>query len=161
RGEDELQVGEGHDEVDRAVDLAAEIGVEPDAQDQHPQDRAADAADELAAIAEGALHLAQPQPVKSSQLDHQRRTPFHRLSPAHLGCSPPRRPNARVRSRTPAPRSRSSRPVSDRKTVSRLGTSILSAVIRVPNSARSAATNVSSLTRVSSPPFCPLSRSAK
>ena len=98
--EDELEIGVGHDEADLAVDLAAEIGIEADPHDEHPEQRPADAADELAAVADGALHLAQPDGVDAAQLEHDRRGRAACASATldgrvrHLVCSPPRLPNS-------------------------------------------------------------------
>jgi hypothetical protein len=50
----------GHDEPHLAVHLTAEVRVESDAHDQHPQERAADAADELPSVTDRPLHLAKP-----------------------------------------------------------------------------------------------------
>ena len=104
--EQELHIGVGHHEAHLAVDLAAEIRVEADAHDQHIEQRAHHAADQLAAVADGALHLAQPDGVE----------PARPAAPArafcasrggeggglfrsdcvcgHRVCSPPRLPNS-------------------------------------------------------------------
>ena len=91
---------------DLAVDLAAEIGVEADAEDQHPEDRPADAADELAAVAQRALHLAQPEAVEPAELDQPRRSRARRRRSSRvLSAAPaegvgrlarPRRPVAQL-----------------------------------------------------------------
>src|SRR5262249_32859389 len=45
---------------------------EPDAHDQHPEQRPADAADQLSAVADGALHLAQPDGIEAAELRRER-----------------------------------------------------------------------------------------
>ena len=83
RREQELQIGVGDDEADLAIDLAAKIGVESDPQYQEPDEGPLDAADQLAAIANGAHHFAQPDAVKTTANAHDR---------AHEARSPARRP---------------------------------------------------------------------
>src|SRR5690606_2178168 len=105
-GEQELQVGVWDDVVHLAIDLAPEIGVEPDAKDQQPDQRAADAADQLAAVACGAHDLAQPDAIDAPQENGEL---AHRRSPRPLATLPG------------SARSRSSRPVSERNTLSSVG----------------------------------------
>src|SRR5690348_5691541 len=135
RREDELQVGIRHDEADFAVDLAAEIGIEADAHDQHPQQWPANPADKLAAVAYRTLHLAEPDRVETAALQADR-TPKPSLRNhchvVHRVCSSPCRPNARVRSLAPAAWSRISRPVRERNTLSRLGSSTERRRMRLP-----------------------------
>src|SRR4029078_2837741 len=121
--------------------------IEADPHDQHPQQRPADAADELAAIAQRAFYLAQPAGVESAEL---RRDGAHArgrggCGPDHRVCSPPRLPNACGRSRRPATWSRSSRPGSDRNTVSRLGFSTTNFRSRPPWRARNDSVKASPL----------------
>ena len=135
RGEDELQIGVGHDEADLAVDLAAKIWIEADAHDQHPQQRPAYPADKLAAVAYRALHLAEPDRVEAAALQADRMPKTivrNRRCVIHRVCSPPCRPNAMVRSRAPAAWSRISRPVRERNTLSRLGSSTERRRMRLP-----------------------------
>src|SRR5690606_26656630 len=132
RGKDELGKGKGHDEAHYAVHFAAEVGVEADAHDDHPQDGPAYAAHELAAVPERPLELPQPDGVDSAQHPHAASA-----SPArHPVCSPPRRPKDSRWSLGPAASSRISRPVSDKKTLSRLTDSTDRARTRVPWAAR-------------------------
>src|SRR5262249_647360 len=87
---DELQIGVGNDEPGFAVDLAAEVRIEADAEQDHPQDRPAESADQLPAIAQRALHLTQPDRIKRANLPHGSSlallgvlaaTPAERISP--------------------------------------------------------------------------------
>src|SRR6266446_4853998 len=70
-GKDELEVGVGDDEPGFAIHLTPEIRVEADAEQDHPQDRTAEAPDKLPAIAQCTLDLAQPDCIKRAQLTHR------------------------------------------------------------------------------------------
>src|SRR5699024_8740573 len=110
----ELQIRVWHHEAHFSVNFPPEVRIQADAHDEHPQQRAADAADELAAVPHCAFHFAEPDGVKTVQLGKDR---------VHRVCSPPRWPKAKVMSRPVAASSRSSRPVSDRNTDSSVGCS--------------------------------------
>src|SRR5690606_24118166 len=104
--EEELQIGVRDDIVHLSIYLAAEVWIEPHAQNQQPDQRPAHAADELATVARRAHDLTQPDAIDTSQKDHQL---VHRRSPRPLDTLPG------------SARSLSSRPVSDRNTLSSVG----------------------------------------